>query len=224
LTQRLQSKVTARELAARDVVQSLYRHGGLKQQETAAQELLGRELFTDEGWELFGLSHNQLLLSGAISGAVAGAGIDALMGGATLLLGAGIGAVVGGMGALLAGDELAKVEVLGQSLGGRVLQVGPVTSPNFPWVLLGRAWTHHRVIAERNHARREVLSVTLSGQQHLMDTMPDGDRRRLTAAFRAVRSPTDDPTVRRELTELITRLLEHEPTLSDSSPHKQESA
>jgi len=115
------------------------------------EELLERwtELFTEEGWELFGLSRRQLLMSGAISGAVAGGGIDVMLGGASLLLGAGIGAIVGGMGAWLAGDELAKVKVLGQSLGGRTLQVGPVTAPNFPWVLLGRALLHHRVVAER---------------------------------------------------------------------------
>lgn len=208
LTVRLQNRITHREAAARELVQSLYRHAGLRQQETTAQELLATELFTEEGWELFGLSHQQLLVTGMVSGAVAGGGIDALLGGATLLLGAGIGAVVGAVGAWLAGEELAKVKVLGQSLGGRALQVGPVTNPNFPWVLLGRAWAHHRVVSERNHARREAMSVALSEQQHLMDSMPDVMRRRLGVTFKKITAAETDSAARQDLTELIERLLE----------------
>lgn len=186
LTSRLQRRISARERAAREVVQDVYRHTGLIKEETSTSGLLGTELFAEEGWELFGLSRNQLLLSGAISGAVAGGGIDVILGGASLLLGAGIGAVVGGIGAWLGSEELARVTVLGQSLGGRVLQVGPVSSPNFPWVLLGRAVVHHQVVAERNHARREAMSLALSEDQHFMDTVSEDVRRRLGSSFRAL--------------------------------------
>lgn len=209
LTLRLQNRISAREQAARKVVQSVYRHAALQPDESAsAARLLGTELFAKEGWELFGLSHNQLLMSGAISGAVAGVGIDAVLGGATLLLGAGIGAIIGGVGAWFGGDELARVKVLGQSLGGRILQVGPVTSPNFPWVVLGRALVHHRVVSERNHARREVMSLAVSEDQHLMDTIPDDARRVLSALFKRLSSGDANAGIQAELSTQVGALLE----------------
>lgn len=182
LLERLRDGVRRREQEARDRVQALYRHQALAREERAA-ELLAGDIFTAEGWELFGLSRTQLVVSGAVSGALAGGGIDVLLGGASLLLGAGVGAVIGGAGAWFAGDELARVKVLGQSLGGRLLQVGPVRAPNFPWVLLGRAWVHHGMVAERNHARREAVSLALADDAHLMDRVPDDLRKALARAF-----------------------------------------
>jgi hypothetical protein len=220
LTGRLQNRIRARERSARTVVESLYRHAGLEHGETSTSDLLGAELFTEEGWELFGLSHNQLLVSGALSGAVAGGGVDLMLGGATFLLGAGIGAIIGGIGAWFGGDELAKVKVLGQSLGGRILQVGPVTAPNFPWVLLGRALVHHRLVAERNHARREVLSLALVTDQHFMDTVADEVRRRLGKVFKAAADPAGPAgasTARQTLTREIAELLVAQSSGPDSA-------
>ena len=218
LTKRLQGRIRAREQAARQAVESLYRHAGLKHGESSASELLGTELFAEEGWELFGLSHGQLLMSGLVSGAVAGGGIDLLLGGATFL-GAGVGAVIGGVGAWLGGDELAKVKVLGQTLGGRMLQVGPVTTPNFPWVMLGRAVIHHRVVAERNHARREAMSLALAADQHFMDAVPDDARRRLGGSFRALASGHADPRARDALAAQVRELFEVDmKSGSDQSP------
>ena len=209
LLEKLRSHVRARERDTRDRVQALYRHQRLERREAAA-ELLEGDIFTGEAWELFGLSRTELVLSGAVSGAVAGGGVDVLLGGASLLLGAGIGALLGGAGAWLAGDELARVKVLGQTLGGHVLQVGPVKSPNFPWVLLGRAWVHHRLVAERNHARREAMLVALAGHEHLMDQVPDPLRRALARAFQAVRDDAD-AEARRQLAGAVEQVLEVEP-------------
>jgi len=216
LTLRLQRRIRARERTTREVVQSIYRHAGLKPEETSTAELLGTELFAEEGWELFGLSHNQLAMSGMISGAVAGGAIDALLGGATLLLGAGIGAIIGGVGAWLGGDELAKVTLLGQRLGGPVLQVGPVATPNFPWVMLGRAWVHHQMVAERNHARREVMSLAVSADEHLMDAIPETARRRLGELFKAASDGDLDAESQPMLTALIAELLKSQPAEDDS--------
>jgi hypothetical protein len=210
LLSRLRDRVRDREREARDRVQSLYRHQSLQREEASA-ELLATDLFTEEGWELFGLSRTELLVSGALSGAVAGGGIDALLGGASLLLGTGIGALIGGAGAWFGGTELARVRVLGQSLGGRKLQVGPVKAPNFPWVMLGRAWVHHRLVAERNHARREAMSLAMTGNEHLMDRIPDDLRKELAGCFRALFRDPDDPQARRTLGTLVERLLRLEP-------------
>jgi len=206
LLERLRDAIRERERDARDRVQSLYRHQNL-QREEAGTEVLATDIFTDEGWELFGLSRTELLVSGAVSGAVAGGGIDALLGGASLLLGSGIGALVGGAGAWFGGNELARVKVLGQSLGGRKLQVGPVKAPNFPWVMLGRAWVHHRLVAERNHARREAISLSLGAEEHLMDSVPERLRRDLASCFKALFRDPADAEARRRLTALVETLL-----------------
>ncbi len=67
LTEALQERIRRRERRSRDAVQSLYRHQGLDREE-AATELLDTDLFTAEGWQLFGLSRTQLAISGALTG------------------------------------------------------------------------------------------------------------------------------------------------------------
>jgi hypothetical protein len=206
LLERLRDAIRDRELEARDRVQSIYRHQSTKREEASA-ELLATDIFTADGWELFGLSRTQLVVSGALSGAVAGGGIDVLLGGASLLLGSGVGALVGGAGAWFGGNELARVKVLGQSLGGRLLQVGPVKAPNFPWVMLGRAWVHHRLVAERNHARRESLSLAMAADEHLMDQVPERLRKDLAGCLRKLFAEPADPAAHQQLRGLLETLL-----------------
>jgi hypothetical protein len=207
LTEKLRRRLSRRETRCREAVQALYRHQTLELDE-AGQTLLGTELFTDDGWELFGLSRQRLIISGAVTGAVAGGGIDALLGGASLALGAGIGAVVGSVGAWLGGQELAKVRVLGESLGGRVVHVGPVKAANFPWVLVGRAWLHHQLVAERNHAHRAAITMAVRGEQNLMDTLPDDLSRALSRSIARLKSRGGSSELRAELADLIDRVLE----------------
>lgn len=206
LLARLQQRLARREQRCREVVQSIYRHQSLAREEAGAT-LLATDLFTEAGWELFGLSRQRLVMSGAIAGALAGGGIDVLLGGASLALGAGIGALLGGAGAWLGGGELARVKVLGESLGGRVVQVGPLKAPNFPWVLLGRAWLHHQLVAERNHAYREVISLAVRGEQNLMDSLPEDLSRGLARTFARLLGKEATPELKRALTEAVGRIL-----------------
>lgn len=217
LLERLRNYVRRRESQARDRVQAIYRHEALAREE-AASEFLSGDIFTAEGWDLFGLSRRQLLVSGAVSGAVAGGGVDLLLGGASLLLGAGIGSLVGAAGAWFGSGELARIRVLGQSLGGRVLQVGPVQAANFPWVLLGRAWAHHRLVAERNHARREALSLAMSEAAHLMDALPDTLRKALATAFAKLARSGPDGYPLERLEVLLGDALRHEQEAGSHEP------
>ncbi len=206
LVDALKRKLRRREDRCRAAVQGFYRHQDLAREE-AGQTLIDEDLFTETGWELFGLSRQRLVITGVLTGAVAGGGIDLLLGGASLALGAGIGALIGGAGAWLGGSELARVRILGESLGGQVVQVGPVKAPNFPWVLLGRAWLHHQLVAERNHAYRDAISVSVKGEQNLMDMLPDDLVRSLARAMGQVRSRGDDPELRQQLVALVARVL-----------------
>ena len=186
LSERLMTRVRKREQAARRVVQELYHHSSLETQEQAV-DLLTEDLFSERSFVVFGLSTKQLAMTGAATGAVAGGVIDVAAGGASLLLGAGLGALIGGMGAVFGANRLAKVQILGAPMGGMQLQVGPITTPNFPWVLLGRALLHHRLVAERNHARREALVVDAIADAHLSESIEVETRKRMARAFKRIR-------------------------------------
>jgi Domain of unknown function (DUF3482) len=100
------------------------------------------------------------------------------------------------------------VRLLGQRLGGTDLVVGPVTAANFPWVLLGRALLHHRVVSERNHARREALVVDVAEGAHLTDAIDTAVRRRLEGCFRKLRAEREvDAATRMTLRDDIESLL-----------------
>ncbi len=186
LSERLMSRVRIREQTARRSVQEWYHHGALEIREQAV-DVLSEDVFSDRSFVVFGLSTKQLAMTGAATGAVAGGVIDVAAGGASLLLGAGLGALLGSMGAVFGANRLAKVQVFGAPMGGMQLQVGPITNPNFPWVILGRALLHHRLVAERNHARREALVVDAISGAHLSDSLAPEARKRMARAFKRIR-------------------------------------
>jgi hypothetical protein len=219
LLEALKRDIRQRELAARRQVQELYQHGTVQVEERAT-DLLDADVFSARTFSVFGLSNAQLALTGAASGAAAFGGVDLALGGASLGLVSLLGALAGGATALFGAGELAKVRVLGQSIGGYVLVVGPVTARNFPWVLLGRALTHHRLVAERNHARREGVILDVAARGHLADEIDPARRRRLEALFDELRDERDpDLELRRSLSEQVDDLLAH-PT--DATPARGE--
>jgi len=201
---KLRDQVRRREASARRAVQEIYHHSGLAARESAAAYLV-EDVFSSQSFNVFGLSQVQLALTGAASGAVVGSAVDVALGGASLLLGAGIGAALGAFGTLAGAGTLAKVRVLGLPLGGHELTVGPITDPNLPWVLLGRALLHAKLVAERNHSRREELVVETQAGGHLADTIEAARRRKLDVMFRRLRGGRELAADEREA--LVTELV-----------------
>ena len=119
------------------------------------------DLFSKEAASVFGLTRKELMITGATSGAVTGAGIDLLFLGHTFFLGGVVGAAVGGVGAYFGFEELSEVKVLGKTLGKKYLQMGPMENRNFPYILLGRAIYHATTIASLSHAKREEITLTM---------------------------------------------------------------
>jgi hypothetical protein len=204
--ERLREEVRKRERAERSAIQDIYHHGGLQESEQAAAYLV-EDVFSRESFSIFGLSGAQLAFTGAASGAVVGGAVDVALGGASLLLGAGIGAALGAIGTVAGAGRLAKVRVLGQPLGGYELQVGPILDPNLPWVLLGRALLHVKLLAERNHARRETFTIDARAGAHLADEIDAARRRKLDALFRSLRGGSIDAAERASLVEEIAQLI-----------------
>jgi hypothetical protein len=98
-------------------------------------------------------------------------------------------------------------------VGGYELRVGPITDLNFPWVLLGRALLHARLVAERNHARRESLALDARAGAHLGDAIDAERRRALEDVFRRLRNERGvNAADGSALIESIVRLLESEAT------------
>jgi len=134
-------------------------------------------LFSKESASIFGLSQQQLIITGASAGAMGGLGIDLLLGGGSLFLGSIIGGAVGGVGAMMGFDNLYELKVLGQNIGKRELSVGPMQNVNFPYILLGRALYYASVIAKRSHAMRD--NVNLEDEEFLTEQIIDSDKRKV---------------------------------------------
>jgi hypothetical protein len=204
----LREKIRRREQAARKAVQQLYRHADTAVEDKAPTPLT-EDIFSTRSFRIFGLSRQQLAVTGAASGAAAGGLIDAAAGGASLLLGAGIGAAVGAAGALGGARRLAQVKVLGQPLGGHELVVGPITDPNLPWVVLSRALLHVKLVAERNHARRDQLVLEAEMNARPGSGLGVASRAPVEALFRRIRKQRgDDAEAREKLAAAIRGLID----------------
>ena len=158
--EKYKDKLRTLEKSTQKSIESIWNHDHL-QKEQQLLPLEGMDLFSEETASVFGLTRKELLVTAAASGAATGAGVDLLFAGSTLLLGAGVGAVIGGVGAFFAFNELSEVKVLGQTLGKRYLEMGPMENRNFPYILLGRALYHTTEVANRSHAVRGVAELAM---------------------------------------------------------------
>jgi len=117
------------------------------------------DLFSRESASLFGLGKKEMIVTGAAGGALTGSGVDLMLGGTSMMLGSAIGAVIGGAGALLGFNEIAEMKVLGQKLGSRYIEAGPMQNRNFPYILLRRALYYTQELANRPHADRSKIRM-----------------------------------------------------------------
>ena len=186
------------EQQCRNNVEQIYNHSHLERHEPLVH-MQGGDLFARQTWILFGLTQQQLIASGALGGAATGGVIDLAVGGASLLLGAGIGAMIGGVSTWVTADRIADIKILGQPLGGKHLCIGPMRNINFPYVVLGRALYHHRLVEERTHAHREPLD--LKHQPGLLQRIGKDQRRRLEKIF--VRLRRQDNSLNPELVDAV---------------------
>lgn len=194
------------ELDAQKKIEGIWDHAHLQKEQSVLtfDEL---DLFSEEAASLFGLSRKELLITGATSGAVTGAGIDLLFAGHTLLLGGAIGGLVGAAGVYFGFDELSDVKVLGQTLGKRTLVMGPMKNRNFPYILLGRALFHTSKTAHRSHASRSVADFKMDStfKEKWLD---DALRQSLEKYHKKFRSGnTLDPEIYEEYGDLINNIL-----------------
>ena len=184
LLERYKQDLVEMEQSCRTEVEQIYNHKNLQRQEPLVQ-LLDVDMFSRQTWVLFGLTRKQLIATGAIGGAAAGSVIDLAVHGTSLLLGSSLGALTGAVSAWMTSDRIANVKVLGHPLGGKEISVGPMLNINFPYVVLGRALLHQRIIEERTHANRGPLSIDT--QSVSWEVSDKGTRRGFEKVFSKLR-------------------------------------
>lgn len=225
LAKEYRTKLRRREQKGRRQIEKIYDYEGLERQETEI-EVIEQDLFSLESWNMWGLKKNQLIATGALSGAAIGSGFDLAVGGASLLLGAAIGSVVGGTSAWFSYKRIGEVKILGLPLGGLELRVGPARNINFPYVVLGRALYHHAAVMHRTHAQRDILCLDTTAEDASARSIADSQRKKLERVFARLRSSENgsyEPDLLDHLAELIdditikfTQHRQAEPTVNPS--------
>jgi GTPase Era involved in 16S rRNA processing len=186
LAKKYRHHLANREKRSRKRVEEIYAYFQLEREEENL-DVLDKDLFDQQSWYLFGLNKNQLVSVAAAAGASAGAVVDMSLGGTSLLLGSIAGGLVGGLGAWSLSDRIAKLSISGLPTGGVSLQYGPWEHPNFPFVVLGRALRHQRLICTRTHANRNKLSLQEEQADNPFEKTTTTDKARLMNAFKEIR-------------------------------------
>ena len=147
--------VSRRERKTHQQIRSLFKHNIFNLQ-LPEQSILQQDLFSEKTWEFLGLTSNQLIVAGALSGAALAAGVDVAAGGASLGIFAALGGAIGAAAAALTGkDLLTGTRLLGMKLDHQQLQVGPVTNAQLLYILLDRGLLYYSHVINWAHGRRD---------------------------------------------------------------------
>ncbi|WP_170150134.1 DUF3482 domain-containing protein [Parahaliea mediterranea] len=195
-----------RERQCRRQVEEVFHYHNLQRSEDVLA-LEDADLFQMDDWYLWGLSRTSLAAVAGSAGAILGGGTGMVLDGATggLLGGLGTlvsgaaGAITGGVGAWRYADEIAQFRLKGIPTGGKQLSYGPSRNLNFPFVLLGRALLHHRLLCQRTHADRSNLALDAD----LLEQVDDSQRRKLARLFAQIRAGKREDERRAELAALV---------------------
>ncbi|CAH9018970.1 DUF3482 domain-containing protein [Candidatus Nitrosacidococcus sp. I8] len=192
LTKKYKDKLRDLEKKGRSTIEGIYDYHGLVRSETELN-ILDIDLFSLDSWNIFGLNRQQLITTGAASGALAGLGFDAAVGGSSFLLGAAVGSVIGGVTARFSHKKIADIRTFGIPLGGIEFRIGPTTNINFPYVVLGRALYHYKVVSQRTHAQRGSLDLESQNEStNYTSLISDTQRKKLERLFTQIRRSSSE--------------------------------
>lgn len=142
------------ERGAHQKIRRLFKHN-IFNVDLPPQSILHEDLFNERTWQLLGLTPKQLITAAGLGGAAVGALVDLAAHGLTFGIFSAIGGVVGaGWAALGGAEQLAKTKVVGMSLGGMQIHVGPMGNVQFFYILLDRALIYYSHIINWAHGRR----------------------------------------------------------------------
>ncbi len=149
-----------RERKAHDTIRKVYKHNILDAT-LPGQSIVQEDLFSKRTWEFLGLSKRQLIVAGALGGAITGAVLDLGHGGLSMGIFSLSGGIVGGLGAAYGGKELLSgKKILGISLDKETLRVGPVSNIQLLYILLDRAFIYFEHVTNWAHGRRDYENAS----------------------------------------------------------------
>ncbi|MBU1171228.1 MAG: GTPase/DUF3482 domain-containing protein [Proteobacteria bacterium] len=125
--------------------------------------ILSKELFDSETWKVLGLTKVQLATTAATIGGATAAILDIAVAGHSLGLFALLGGVAGAGSALLGANQIARVKVMGKTLGGFKVKVGPHHNVLFMSILLDRALLFYTHVINWAHGKRDTETSMAPG-------------------------------------------------------------
>ena len=211
LARRLEERIRAEEGRLHDQVCLQFRHDR-RSFALPEQSVLREDLFSTTTWTVFGLGKAKLVAAAVAAGGAAGVALDLATLGSSLGLFATVGGAAAGLAALLKGERLVKSKVMGVGIGQRRLQVGPLGTIQWVYILLDRFLMHYWYVIHWSHAMRDqdFLPVpTDPGDKQGLTSTWDGEARSLCAEFfKAARDGDTDRAM--DLEQGLRRLLEEE--------------
>jgi hypothetical protein len=154
-------------------IRTLFKHH-LFEHQLPEYSILSHDLFSNQTWELLGLTTQQLAGAGAVVGGSLGAVLDTAAAGITFGVFTAVGSVLGAGSALFGGKKIAAKKRAGFRLGGNRLTVGPNRKLQFLYVLLDRALIYTSHMVNRSHGRRDL---------NLIHQSPDAAKKGYTTHF-----------------------------------------
>jgi hypothetical protein len=211
LVARLEAGLRDQEERLHEQVCRQFRHDR-RSFELPEQSVLRQDLFSRTTWTVFGLSRGKLVAAAVAAGGAAGVALDLATLGSSLGIFATVGGAAAGLAALFKGERLVKGKVLGLGIGRRSVQVGPLDTVQWIFVLLDRFLLHYWYVIHWSHAWR--------GRDFLPATVDEGGKQGFTSAwsrearglcaefFKAVSSGDDSRAMALEME--LRRFLEEE--------------
>ncbi len=168
LQNRFCGKITKIEHDFHEKIRSLFKHN-LFEYEPPPDSSLRRNLFSEEVWQVLGLSRTQLAQAAALVGAGVGVGLDALCSGLTFGVFTTTMAAAGAASAYFYGEDIARKlrptgrwNLLWPHAGRTQLKMGPLYDLQFFFILLDRVLIFLPYVINWAHGRREPPPVNTS--------------------------------------------------------------
>ena len=209
-----EKKIRKIESRAHHKIRSLFKHN-IFNYDLPSKSILHEDLFSESTWKFLGLSRTQQIAAAGLGGAGIAVGLDAVTFGTSFGLFAALGGLAGATWAALGSKGLAQTKILGMSLGGHEIQVGPVKNIQFLYILLDRSLIYYSHISNWAHGRRDydadrVNQVSDSAGSGFAVQWDPGARSICSAFFREVTKSngSPDPDYERQMRDFLIGQLQ----------------
>lgn len=153
LTNEYQVEVRNIERKMFERIRSLFRHH-LFDYPLPEYSILRHDLFSDQTWEMLGLTKKQMVTVGALLGGSVGVVLDAAAAGLSFGVFTAIGSAIGAGSALMGLKRLAGKP--SSPVSGDRIQLGPNENIQFLYILMDRALLYYAHMSRRAHGRRDL--------------------------------------------------------------------